>query len=163
MTHEQSARESQEADKIRAAMEKQTQENVTKSVQDVQKGPVSSWYGKANDAVKDFANWGNEIGGMVKEGPAGQAFDSARDNMADINRRVFEEPWFGKPVADILFERQQNPMDRDKRVDQEIGKQGTIHDEQKQQEAGKDNFWDSFFGKNQAAEQDRGHDQGLER
>ena len=39
--------------------------------------------------------------------------------------------------------------------------QGTVHGEQKQ-EQGKDNFWEEFFGKQQAAEQDRGHDQGLE-
>jgi hypothetical protein len=168
MTHEQSNRESQEADKIRAAMKEQSEANVTKAVQDMQNGPTSGWYGKANDAVKDFAEWGNEIGGMVKEGPAGQAFDSARHSMADINRRVFEEPWFGKPVADILFERQQGTVHgkvEDQTVTKEESKQqeqGTVHGEQKQ-EQGKDSFWEEFFGKQQAAEQDRGHDQGLER
>jgi hypothetical protein len=149
MTHEQSARESMEADKIRAMISKRSEENVSKSVSDAQNGPTSGWYGKAIQDVRDIGQ------DMKENSPASQAYESVRGAMADINRRVFEEPWFGKPVQDILFDRQQNPIDRDKRVDQEVGKQGTVHGEQKQQEAGKDNFWESFFGKNQAAEQEQ--------
>jgi hypothetical protein len=139
MTNDQIFREMQEADKIRASIEKKSEENVTKEVQDVQKGSVSEWYGNANKAVKDFANWGKEIGEMVKEGPAGQAFDATRITMADINRRVVEEPWFGKPVQDILFDRQQNPIQRDRNVDQDAGKaepsqQGAVHGQPEQQQ-----------------------------
>lgn len=88
--------------------------------------------------------------------------------MADVNRRVFEEPWFGKPVADILMDRQQNPMQRDRNVDQEAAQvepaeHTTIHGKQEQQEPqkeqGKDTFWDDFFGKQQAAEQEQAHQQ----
>ena len=145
MTHEQSARESQAADEIREAIVKQTEQNIFRPIKELQDSPGSSWYGKAMESVKDFANWGNEIGEMVKEGPAGQAFDTARHTMADINRRVIEEPWFGKPVADILFERQQSPMQRDRNVDQDVGKQT------QQQE----NFWENFFGQQQAAEREQ--------
>jgi len=170
----------QEADKIRAAMDKRSEENVSKSMRDIQDGPASSWYGKANEAVKDFANWGNEIGEAVKEGPAGQAFDTTRTVMADVNRRVFEEPWFGKPVADILFERQQGTVhgpSRDKPEEQDAAKvepaqQGTVHGQEQQEQATihgknepqqeKDNFWENFFGQQQAAEQERGNQMGQE-
>ena len=54
--------------------------------------------------------------------------------IADVNRRVFEEPWFGKPVADILFERQQGTVHGpglDKPEDQEAARAGseqiTVH------------------------------------
>jgi hypothetical protein len=104
------------------------------------------------ESVKDFRDWGRDVGEQMKESPAMQAFDTARHTMADVNRRVFEEPWFGKPVADILFINQQKPTDRT--VDQDAGKQGTIHGQQKQ-EQGQENFWESFFGKQQAAEREQ--------
>jgi hypothetical protein len=173
VTNDQIFREMQEADKTRAAMDKRSEENVSKSMRDVQDGP--SWYSKADEAVKDFANWGKEIGEMVKEGPAGQAFDAAQKAMADVNRRVFEEPWYGKPVADILMDRQQNPLGRDRNVDQDQGtvhgpaqEQGTIYGQDQQEQTTihgkndqeKDNFWEQYLGQQQAAEREQQQDQG---
>ena len=184
MTHEQISREMEEADKIRAAINQRSDENVGKAMRDIQDGPASSWYGKADEAVKDFANWGKEIGEMVKEGPAGRAYDTARIAMMDVNRRLVEEAWYGKPVADILMDRQANPLNRDRNVDQDKAEQqGTIHGQAEQQQGtvhgkeeeeqttvhGKnepkqeqDNFWENFFGQQQAAEQEQQRGQGQE-
>ena len=166
MTHDQLAREAQEADRIRAMIAERSGKNISNAMKAMQDGPTSGWYGKAMEAVKDFANWGNEIGEMMKDSPAAQAYDSARVIMADVNRRVFEEPWFGKPVADILMDRQQNPLGRDRNVDQDYVRteqekgeeQATIHGKNEPQQE-QESAWDKMYGSMQVAEQEHGQEQ----
>jgi hypothetical protein len=177
MTHDQMVRESQEADRIRASTEKKAEESVTKEVQDVQKGPVSEWYGNAMKAVEEFGKGLDKFRESGMGQALGNMYDSGMNAMADINRRVVEEPWFGKPVQDILFDRQRNPIQRDRNVEQEAAKaepaqQGTVHGQPEQQQEeqttvhgknepqqGQDNFWEEFFGKQQAAEVEQSNQQ----
>ena len=150
MTHEQSARESQEADRIRGILEKRSNEMINKAMQDVRDGPTSGWYGKAEDAVKkDRQEWYANLD-KIREGVADWQQNSAVARIYDGTRaaadviRRFEERWFGSPTQDMLFERQQPTIhslnrhqatihgDRAKPEDQvaatgEPAQQGTIH------------------------------------
>lgn len=70
----------------------------------------------------------------------------------DIYRRVFEEPWFGKPVFDILYNYTNRLGQERNRLknhpDQDLGKpesQGFSHDYSP----------DAFYGRNQGQEKDQ--------
>jgi hypothetical protein len=165
MTHEQSARESQEADRIRGILEKRSNEMINKAMQDVRDGPTSGWYGKAEDAVKkDRQEWYANLD-KIREGVAdwqqnsavARIYDGTRAAAADVIRR-FEERWFGSPTQDMLFERQQPTIhglnrhqatmhsDRGKPEDQEAAKvepaqQTTIHGKDEKKES---NFIESI-------------------
>ena len=95
-------------------MEKRSKETIDKTMQDMQNGPMSGWYGKAEDAVKkDRQEWYANLD-TIREGvadwqqnsAAARIYDGTRAAFADTIRR-FEERWFGSPTQDILFERQQ--------------------------------------------------------
>jgi hypothetical protein len=114
MTHEQSNRESQEADRIRGILQKRANEMVSKVMKDMRDGSVSGWYGKAQDAVKnDRQQWYANLD-KIREGvadwqqnsAAARIYDGTRAAAADVIRR-FEERWYGSPSQDMLFERQQ--------------------------------------------------------
>src|SRR5687767_12485431 len=110
MTHEQSAQESRDADQLRVMIAERSGKNISDAMKKMQDGPTSGWYGKAMEAHKE-----NKEGlEKFRESGFGQAlgsvYDSGMNALADINRRAIEEPWFGKPVQDILFDRQRNPM-----------------------------------------------------
>jgi hypothetical protein len=157
MTHEQSNRESQEAERIRGILEKRSNEMVSKAMKDIQDGPASGWYGKAQDAVKnDRQQWYANLD-KIREGvadwqqnsAAARIYDGTRAAFADTIRR-FEERWFGSPTQDILFERQQPTIhglnrhqatmhsDRGKPEDQEAAKgepaqQTMVHGKEEEQ------------------------------
>jgi hypothetical protein len=183
MTPEQISKEMQEADRIRATIAERLGERVSAAMKAMQDGPTSGWYGKAMEAHKE-----NKEGlERFRESGFGQAlgsvYDSGMNALADVNRRVIEEPWFGKPVADILFERQQGTVHgpgRDKLEEQEEAKaeqpvqekeatvhgtnepqqepQETIHGKNEPQQE-QESAWDKLYGNMQAAEQEHGQDQ----
>ena len=53
----------------------------------------------------------------------GRIWDGVYAAMADINRRVFEEPWFGRPVQDVLhnIHSRAKDTDKDRLVEQDKG------------------------------------------
>ena len=80
MTHEQSNRESQEAEKIREGMMAKIAERVDKKMEELRASPMAEWYGKIQDVVSA--------------------------PLADIRRRVVEEGFYGKTVFDVVHDRQ---------------------------------------------------------
>ena len=136
MTREQINREMQEADKIRAGMLARVAERAEKEVGKLREGTAAEIYGKIQDVVS---------------GP-----------LADIRRRVVEEPTYGKTVFDVVYDRQHsgNIWGTDnKPVDQEPTVQGG---ERSQAEKDMADIMQRFYGTQQNPGQDRGTDNGME-
>ena len=136
MTREQINREMQEADKIRAGMLARVAERVEQNVGKLREGTAAEIYGKIQDVVS---------------GP-----------LADIRRRVVEEPTYGKTVFDVVYDRQHsgNIWGTDnKPVDQEPTAQGG---EKSQGEKDMADIMQRFYGTQQNPGQDRGMDNGME-
>lgn len=138
MTPEQIFREMQEADKIREGMLARAAEKTQEAVDKLRESPMAEWYGKAQEMLT---------------GPVG-----------DMRRRVVEEPWFGQPVADILYERQQDNFGRDKdQNDPDPGKpEPEMVGEAMQELKERENVWERLWGAQKDAGQDRGRDEGME-
>ena len=138
MTREQINREMQEADRIRAGMLARVAERVGKEVGELREGTAAEIYGKIQDVVS---------------GP-----------LADIRRRVVEEPTYGKTIFDVVYDRQHQGNiwgKDDKPVDQEP--EPTAQGAQKSQsEREMDDIMQRFYGPQQNPGQDRGPDNGME-
>lgn len=138
MTPEQIFREMQEADKIREGMLARAAEKTQEAVDKLRESPMAEWYGKAQEMLR---------------GP-----------IEDIRRRVVEEPWFGKPVADILYERQQGNLGRQtNKVEEDPGKKEPEQNaEAEKAQTEKENLWERLWGSQKDAGQERGRDEGME-
>jgi hypothetical protein len=141
VTREQINREMQEADKIRENMLARVAERVEKKVGALREGTAAEIYGKIQDVVS---------------GP-----------LADIRRRVVEEPTYGKTVFDVVYDRQHSGSiwGRDNHpagnnpVDQEPAVQGS---ERSQAEKDMADIMQRFYGPKQNPGEDRGRDNGME-
>jgi hypothetical protein len=141
VTHEQSNRESQEAEKIREGMMAKISERVEKKMEELRASPMAEWYGKIQDVVSA--------------------------PLADMRRRVVEEGFYGKTIFDVVHDRQNQdtfwgPQKEKSPVqpveDQEAGKSP---EEQEMADIMKE-----FYGNDQGRDdddQDMGHSRGMER
>src|SRR5262245_32670250 len=80
VTHEQSNRESQEAEKIREGIMAKIAERVEKKMEELRGKSMADWYGDIQNVVSA--------------------------PLADIRRRVVEEGFYGKTVFDVVHDRQ---------------------------------------------------------
>ena len=146
MTHEQSNRESQEAEKIREGMMARIAENVEKKMEELRASPMAEWYGKIQDVVSA--------------------------PLADIRRRVVEEGFYGKTVFDVMHDRQnQNTFwgPQQEKPQAQVPGRKPVED----QDAGKSQYdkemadiMKDFYGEDQGRDdddQDMGHGRGMER
>jgi hypothetical protein len=142
VTHEQSNRESQEAEKIREGMMAKIAERVDKKMEELRASPMAEWYGKIQDVVSA--------------------------PLADIRRRVVEEGFYGKTVFDVVHDRQNQDTfwgpQRDKSpVQQPVEDQdaGKSQDDKEMADIMKE-----FYGEDEGRDdddQDMGHGRGMER
>ena len=144
MTHEQSNRESQEAEKIREGMMAKIAERVEKKMEELRASPMAEWYGKIQDVVSA--------------------------PLADVRRRVVEEGFYGKTVFDVMHDRQnQNtfwgPRPEKPQV-QELGKKPEEDTAKSQEDKEMADIMKEFYGEDRGRdndEQDMGHGRGMER
>lgn len=91
---------------------------------------------------------------------AGDLWQGVYSAMADINRRVFEEPWFGRPVNDVL-QHVQSRVDRSANKDRPVDQNAeqTLAQGQDPAHASPDHSHDydpkAFYGRE---EEQQGHD-----
>jgi hypothetical protein len=142
VTHEQSNRESQEAEKIREGMMAKIAERVEKKMEELRASPMAEWYGKVQDVVSA--------------------------PLADIRRRVVEEGFYGKTVFDVVHDRQnQNtfwgPQQEKQPVQQPVEDQDAAKSQYDREMA---DIMKEFYGEDQGRDdddQDMGHGRGMER
>jgi hypothetical protein len=142
VTHEQSNRESQEAEKIREGMMAKIAERVEKKMEELRASPMAEWYGKIQDVVSA--------------------------PLADIRRRVVEEGFYGKTVFDVMHDRQnQNTFwgpTREKASDQKPVEDQNVQRSELQKELA--DIRKEFYGVDEGRDdddQDMGHGRGMER
>jgi hypothetical protein len=141
MTHEQSNRESQEAEKIREGMMAKIAERVEKKMEELRASPMAEWYGKVQDVVSA--------------------------PLADIRRRVVEEGFYGKTIFDVVHDRQnQNTFWGPQREKQPVQQPVEDQDAGKSQyDREMADIMKEFYGEDEGRDddQDMGHGRGMER
>jgi hypothetical protein len=92
----------------------------------------------------------------MRQETMGQIYDGVRGVMADIHRRVIDEPWFGKTTQDVIYNQQFSRGDANRNVDQDP----ETSQEAKQEAA----LMESFYGKSEGQAQAQGpaQDRGIE-
>jgi hypothetical protein len=109
--------------------------------------------------------------GELREGTAAEIYGKIQDvvsgPLADIRRRVVEEPSYGKTVFDVVYDQQhrgsiwgrENTPAGNNPVDQEPTVQGGERSQTEKDMAG---IMERFYGPQQNPGQDRGTDHGME-
>jgi hypothetical protein len=141
VTHEQSNRESQEAEKIREGMMARISERVEKKMEELRASPMAEWYGKIQDVVSA--------------------------PLADVRRRVVEEGFYGKTIFDVVHDRQNQDTfwgpHKEKPLVQPVEDQEAGKSPEDKEMA---DIMKEFYGEDEGRDdddQDMGHGHGMER
>ena len=144
MTHEQSNRESQEAEKIREGMMAKIAERVGKKVEELRAKSAGDWYGDIQNVVSA--------------------------PLADIRRRVVEEGFYGKTIFDVVHDRQNQDTfwgpQREKAPVQKPEEDQEAAKSQNEEENEIEDIMKEFYGEDEGRDdddQDMGHGRGMER
>jgi len=146
VTHEQSNRESQEAERIREGIMAKIAERVQKKMEALRAKSMGDWYGDIQNVVSA--------------------------PLADIRRRVVEEGFYGKTLFDVMHDRQNEDTFWGPREEKPLVKpldKKPVDDTEKGKNEDKNEIEDirkEFYGEDEGRDdddQDMGHGHGMER